>query len=126
MRSVIYGALITVFLASAGTVQAANDLDGKALLCNSSNDINYPVYGLVFEKGMVSQWRMEGYSKKVSYSASYELRGIKKVRWNTYKWYYLNRETLTVDRDQCAVSSKTKVFQKLDEIIATAKKRNKF
>jgi hypothetical protein len=126
MRSVIYGAIIAVFLASAGTVQAG-ELDGRALLCNSSNDINYPVYGLVFEKGMVSKWQMEGYSKKVSYSASYEVRGIKKVRWwLTYKWYYLNRETLTIDRDQCAVSSKTKVFQKLDEIIATAKKKNKF
>ena len=50
MRSVIYGAIITVFLASAGTVQAANELDGKALLCTSIHK-TYPVYGLVFDKG---------------------------------------------------------------------------
>ena len=50
MRSVIYGALITTFLASAGTVQAANELDGKALLCISGNS-THPHCGLVFDKG---------------------------------------------------------------------------
>ncbi len=30
MRSVFYGVLLTVFVACAGSVQAANDLDGKA------------------------------------------------------------------------------------------------
>jgi hypothetical protein len=124
MRSVIYGVLITVFLASAGTVQAGNDLDGKALLCNS-NDITHPVYGLVFEKGKVKRWEVSGYSKKVSYSVTYELPGIKKVRWRTYRWFNLNRETLKVGSDQCRVLSKTAIFLTLDVIIAAGKKMNK-
>jgi hypothetical protein len=33
MRSVFYGILLTVFVACAGTVHAATDLDGKAHLC---------------------------------------------------------------------------------------------
>jgi hypothetical protein len=36
-----------------------------------------------------------------------------------------NRETLKIGYDQCSISSKTEIFQKLDEIIATAKKKNK-
>ena len=77
MRSVIYGAIITVFLASAGTVQAANDLDGKALLCSSN--LTYPVYGLVFDQGKVSRWQVDGYSKGSPYMKknikSLELKG---------------------------------------------------
>ncbi|MGY8993740.1 MAG: hypothetical protein ACKVK8_06270 [Rhodospirillales bacterium] len=53
----IRGAIITVFLASAGTVKAANNLDGKALLCSSASTIR-PVYGLVFDKGKVSRWQL--------------------------------------------------------------------
>ena len=50
MRSVFYGVLLTVLVACAGTVHAANDLDGKAILCWSDSVI-HPVYGLVFDKG---------------------------------------------------------------------------
>ena len=62
----IYGALITVFLASAGTVQAANDLDGKALICLTKSD-NNSIYGLVFDLGRVTRWQVEGYSKVALY-----------------------------------------------------------
>lgn len=122
MRSVIYGAIITVFLASAGTVQAANDLDGKALFCTNSNNFSYPVYGLVFDKGKVRKWVVKGYSKTIQYTQYYKLVGTKRVSWT---FGSLNRETLKEGGTQCAVSSPKKIFQKLDEIIATAKKRNK-
>ena len=126
MRSVIYGALITVFLASAGTVQAAmesNELDGKALLCASKSK-TYPVYGLVFDKGKVSRWIVEGYSKKIAYNRSYRLFGTKRVSW-AGAGGILFRETLKVGNDQCSISSKKKIDQKLDEIIAAGKKKNK-
>ena len=50
MRSVIYGTLITVFLVTAGTVQAANDLDGKALLCVGTDR-----YGITFTDGKATK-----------------------------------------------------------------------
>ena len=127
MRSIFYGTLLTVFVAFAGTVQAANELDGKALLCVSSNsNSKHPIYGLVFEKGMVSGYVVDGYSKVVAYTTAYHLEGTKEVRWwvsgnrNT-----LYRETLKVNLDQCSLSSKVGIFQELDEIIVEAKKKNK-
>jgi len=123
MRSVIYGALFTIFLASAGTVQAANDLDGKALLCYSTNR-THPVYGLVFDKGKVSRWQVKGYSKVTAYNRTYSLHGTERVYWNSPTGY-LDRETLKVGNNQCSISTKTEIFQKLDEIVAAAKKKNK-
>ena len=35
MRSAFYGTLLTVFVACAGAVQAASDLEGKSLLCTA-------------------------------------------------------------------------------------------
>jgi hypothetical protein len=130
MRSVIYGVIFTAFLASVGTVHAANDLDGKALLYTAYNKATtYPVYGLVFDKGKVSKWQVKGYSKNNPYSRKYLLKGTKTVQWAYLTTYlttkYLNRETLKIGYDQCSISSKTEIFQKLDEIIATAKKKNK-
>ena len=122
MRSVIYGTLITLFLASAGIVQAG-ELDGKALLC-TSNYYTHHVYGLVFEKGKVTRVHVKGYSKSTIYKASYRLYGTKDVRWRNDS-LNLKRETLKVSNDQCSISSKTEIFQRLDEIIATAKKKNK-
>jgi hypothetical protein len=126
MRSVIYGALITVFLASAGTVEAANELDeldGKVLLC-VSKDMTHPVYGLVFDQGKVTSWRVDGYSKVNAYNLSYRLLGTKRVSWGGAGGF-LYRETLKIGDDQCSISSKAGIFQKLDEIIAAAKKKNK-
>jgi hypothetical protein len=125
MRSVIYGVLITVFLASAGTVQAANDLDGKALLCTSKSYYQ-PVYGLVFDKGKVSRWELNGYSKAIDYKNKYYLRGLKSVYWVSQGSFLLNRETLKIGGEQCSISTKTEIFQKLDKRITAAKKKNKF
>ena len=114
-----------MFLASAGTVQAANELDGKALLCTSKSYYQ-PVYGLVFDKGKVSKWGMVGSSKKILYSVTYEFDGIKKVKWFYYpQLHYLNRQTLGVNFDQCSISSKAEIFKKLDETYAAEKKKNK-
>jgi hypothetical protein len=121
MRSVIYGTLITLFLASAGIVQAG-ELDGKALLCTSKYTTQ-PVYGLVFDKGKVTKWQITGYSKSTEYNHNYRLDGTTVVRWLSY--HFLNRETLKANNDQCAISSKTEIFRKLDEIISAAKKTNK-
>ena len=126
MRSVIYGVIFTAFLASVGTVHAANDLDGKALLCTAYNKATtYPVYGRVFDKEKVSKCQVKGYSKNNPYFRKYFLKGTKTVQWAYLTTKYLNRETLKVGYDQCSISSKTEIFQKLDEIIATAKKKNK-
>jgi len=127
MRSIIYGTLITVFLASAGTVQAANDLDGKVLICLTKSD-NNSIYGLVFDLGRVTRWQVEGYSKVALYeNRNYHLNGTDKVYWHNNELYRrsLNRKTLKTGNDQCEISSKKKIFLKLDEIIADAKKKNK-
>jgi len=70
---------------------------------------------------------VDGYSKVTAYNKSpYILKGtkrVRRVRWGTP--ITLNRETLKVGNDQCSISSKKKIDQKLDEIIATGKKKNK-
>ena len=82
MWSKFYGTLLTVFIACAGTVHAANDLDGKALLCvSTSSNTNYPVYGLVFDKGKVSRYEVDGYSKFIAYKIDYKFVETKRVRW---------------------------------------------
>ena len=126
MRSLFWGPLVTVFVACAGTVQAANDLDGKALLCVSKN-VNDPVYGLVFDQGMVTRLEVDGYSKVTAYNKRpYRLVGTKQVRWGRDPYTHtLNRETLEIGNAQCSISSKKKIDQKLDEIIAAGKKKNK-
>ena len=125
MRSVIYGALFTAFLASAGTMQAG-ELDGKALLCVSQDKI-HPVYGYVFDKGKVTRRQVKGYSKVIKYTKTYSLRGTSIVIWplGRSRVTLLNRKTLKINSDQCSISTKTVIFQKLDEIIAAAKKKNK-
>ena len=124
MRPVILGILFTVFLMSAGVVQATNDLDGKAVLCVEHDKT---VYGLVFDSGMVTKWIVSGYSKIMSYTdRKYHLDGTNLVKWRDFGFTAkLNRETLKIWHIQCAISSKVGIFQKLDEIIATAKKKNK-
>ena len=114
MRSVFYGVLLTVLVACAGTVHAANDLDGKAILCGSDSVI-HPVYGLVFEKGTVSRYQVDGYSRRLSYIEPYLLVGTSLVEWHTSASadktrllemidrqggdsYRLSRETLMVGR----------------------------
>ncbi len=129
MRSEIYGVIFTVFLASAGTVEAANDLDGKALWCELGE------IGWSFENGRVSKLRVDGYSitNKVDEYLPYKVSGPTSVIWwqSLARKFTLNREALTVTSTapyktfRCSISSKTEIFQKLDEIIAAAKKKNK-
>ena len=126
MRSAIYGVIFTAFLASAGIVQAG-DLDGKSLFCANLNYKSVPVYGLVFEQGKVTRWMVQGYSKEKTYEGkTYSVRGTRYV-----EWFYvgarvkLDRQTLMVNADQCSITTPFEIFQKLDEIIATAKKKNK-
>lgn len=127
MRSVIYGTLITVFLASAGTVEAANDLDGKALLCGIKYGKYTLYHGYVFDAGKVTKWEVNGYSKVKPYTKPlrYKLKGPYEVQWNERHTIYLNRQTLIVNGRQCQISSKKEIFLKLDEGIADAKKKNK-
>jgi hypothetical protein len=134
MRSAIYGVIFTAFLASAGIVQAG-ELDGKALFCTSRvgqtkpclpGDCPYTVYGLEFYDGWVLRWEVRGYSKVTVSKHSYLLDGTSEVYWDQPQRKVLNRGTLLMNNDdECLLSSKTEIFQKLDEIIATAKKKNK-
>ena len=123
---------------------AGEYLDGKALFCTSKSDKRYPVYGLVFDQGKVTKYQLAGYSKVRGYLKPREfyLIGSHIVEWYSgIDWLNrLNRKTLTVfenappfrlhkkkgedkkGRDQCSLSSKKEIFQKLDAIIATAKK----
>ena len=124
MRTVIYGTLLTIFLASVGTVQASNELDGKALLCSVHKGI---AYGLLFDKGKVSKIIAHGHSKAFAYTKNYRVSGTKSVQWALSE---LNRETLTVrdlldSPDQCSISSRAEIDQTLDEIIDAAKDKNK-
>ena len=127
MRTVIYGTLLTIFLVSVGTVQASNELDGKALLCSVHKGI---AYGLLFDKGKVSKIIAHGHSKAFAYTKNYRVSGTKSVQWALSE---LNRETLTVltvrglldSPDQCSISSRAEIDQTLDEIIDAAKDKNK-
>ena len=128
MRPVIYGTLITAFLVSAGTVLAANDLDGKSLLCKNKYSKTNPYHGFVFDAGKVTKWEVGGYSKVKPYHAPriYQLRGSNEVVWRgTSGTTILYRQTLKVSGLPCKISSKKEIFLKLDEIIADAKKKNK-
>lgn len=131
MRSTIYAVIFSTLFWCVGTAEAANDLDGKALLCKDSRlDTDHPFYGLVFEKGKVTRIHVDGYSKVSPYrDKDYNLRGTKEVWWHYVpfrEWTIsLNRETLKVKGDQCKISSKKEIFQKLDAIISEAKKKNK-
>ena len=108
----------------------AGELDGKALWCELDK------FGWSFDKGRVSKLRVDGYS--ITNTANefypYKVSGPKTVIW----WrklhagkFTLNRETLTVKANtppqtfRCSISSKAGIFQKLDQIIAAAKKKNK-
>ncbi|MDC0987348.1 hypothetical protein OAS67_08805 [Alphaproteobacteria bacterium] len=122
MRSAIYGVIFTAFFASAGIVQAG-ELDGKALFCSSTNTL-HPFYGLVFDQGKVTRLEVEGFFRSIAYfGRKYKALGTRYIRWRSN--ITLDRHTLMVGRDQCSISSETDIFQKLDEIIAVAKRTNK-
>ena len=115
-----------MFLASAGTVQAANDLDGKALFCKVKYTSVYPVYGLIFDQGKVTRWQVNGYSKTTSYrNKKYHVRGTRYITWDFPANVTLDRHTLKVDGDICVITNVSELQKKLDKIIAAAKKKNK-
>lgn len=124
MRLIIVALTVTLFVGSVETVQAANELDGKALLCTNKYDNAHPVIGLSFDDGKVSRHEVTGYSKTIKYKRTYWLVGTHGVNWVGN--ISLSRETLRTNGGyQCSLSSKEKMDQKLNKIIATAKKRNK-
>ncbi len=135
MRSASYAVMFSTLFWCLGTAQAANDLDGKALMCFDPNPFapHHQTYGLVFDKGKVTRIHVEGYSKVSLYKLAYSLRGTTEVYWVYSSTVTLNRETLKVNSyqysdqysDQCKISSKKEISQKLDAIIAEAKKKNK-
>ena len=128
MRSVVYGSAIIAVLAFVGMAQAANALDGKAILCKDHLNKNNPYFGFVFDAGKVTRWEVQGYLKVNPYyvSPSYFLIGPDEVLWDgKHGKQRLNRRTLRIGFHQCSVSSKKGIFLKLDEIIANAKKKNK-
>ena len=129
MRPLIYATFITLVLAVAGVVQATviNQLDGKSLLCKNKSNQTNPYFGLIFDAGKVNTWIVVGHLKKRKNQKIYYLRGTSEVFWEVaYRTeIVLNRETLKVGGDQCEISSKKGIFQKLDEIIVEVKKRNK-
>ncbi len=121
MRSTIFGTLISTFLVTAGTAQAANDLDGKALICFGADR-----FGITFTDGKATKWIVKGYEKKKEYVKSYELIGTDKVQWKILSIpRTLNRETLVFEGRQCQLSTKLDIFSSLDEMIEQAKKKNK-
>jgi len=138
MRSVICGIVFALFFVFVGNVKAANDLDGKALLCNegtkkfqTGKKKYHPIYGLTFDGGTVTRHQVDGYSITKPYARKYYLHGTKTVTWEEpYTpgdvFRALNRETLKYGIDQCFVSSRTKMMQKLNDYIAAAKKKNQF
>lgn len=129
MWTVLYGIIITILVVCAGTAWAAHDLDGKALFCKSVSEISdHPFYGLVFNKGSVTRFHVDGYSKVALYkNRNYHLKGTEEVFWHNNELYrqFLNRETLKTGNDQCEISTENEIFQKLDVIISAAKKKNK-
>ena len=124
MRLIIVATTVTLLFATVGAVKAANELDGKALLCNNKYETAHPVIGLSFDDGKVSRHEVTGYSKIVKYQRTYWLVGTHGVNWVGN--ISLNRETLRTNAGyHCSLSSKEEMNQKLDDIIATAKKKNK-
>ena len=66
MKLIIVAAAVTLLIATFGEVRAANELDGKALLCNNKYETAHPVIGLSFDDGKVSRHQVTGYGPQVS------------------------------------------------------------
>jgi len=110
-------AFITLLFAFGGNVHAANDLDGKAVLCP-----NYAI-GFVFDKGHVTAYTAQGYEIKKGTAYQYYLVGTNKVKWGNLT---LDRRSLIVGTySPCKISTKQKIMEYLKDSIANAKKRNK-
>jgi hypothetical protein len=118
-----------VLLGSAGvswSAFAANDLDGKAFVCECADNTRCP-HGFIFGNGKVCKYSVNGYRVIRNYDISYYLKGTNKVTWNpSYTLYTtLYRETLKVDSNQYILSTKDGVQRRLQKFIDAAKKKNK-
>jgi hypothetical protein len=127
MRSTIYAVIFSTLFWCAGTAQAANDLDGKAVWCEDWH------YGYVFRQGLVISYTYHGYSIVDVSHGKYNLEGTRFVKWMGME-FKLDRQTLRLTSRSgikgskstpCAVSSKEEISQKINTIIAEAKKKNK-
>jgi hypothetical protein len=125
MRSLFYGILLTLPFAFAGNVHAASELNGKAVFCKSNITqfrLSHPVWGLTFVGGKVIRHEVNGFSIIRKLGSPYTLSGTTTVTWSSG---YLDRSTLKTKDGNCSVSSYREITQKLNEIIANAKKKNK-
>ena len=125
MRSLFYGILLTISFAFEENVQAANELNGKAVLCKSSNTQfrpSNPVWGLTFVGGKVIRHEVNGFSIRRRLGSPYTLSGTTTVTWSSG---YLDRSTLKTKDGNCLISTYEEITKKLNEIIANAKKKNK-
>ena len=123
MRSIIYGLLLT--LSFSCVLQAASELNGKAVFCTSINTNpppSHPVWGLAFVGGKVIRHEVNGFSITRKLGSPYKLSGTKTVTWSSG---YLDRRTLKTVGGSCSVSSYEEITQKLNKLIAIAKKKNK-
>jgi len=112
------------------TGSQANEVDGTALLCKSSSSVaSHPIFGLTFENGKVFRFEVNGFSISRKLGYPYTLVGTERVNWrnNFGNQDCVNRKTLkTCWEIQCSISTNEEITQKLNEIITTAKKKNKF
>ena len=125
MRSLFYVMLLTISFAFEGNVLAANELNGKAVLCKSSITQfrpSHPVWGLTFVGGKVIRHEVNGFSITRRLGSPYTLTGTTTVTWSSG---YLNRSTLKTKDGYCLISTYEEITKKLNEIIANAKKKNK-
>jgi hypothetical protein len=123
MRLLSYVILLT--LSFAGSVQAASELNGKALFCIGNNTPippSHPVWGLTFVGGKVIRHEVNGFSITRKLGSPYTLSGTTTVTWSSG---YLDRTTLKTEGGNCSVSTYKEITKKLNELIATAKKKNK-
>jgi len=125
MRSLLYGMILTTFFAFEENAQAANELNGKAVLCKSNVTQfrpSHPVWGLTFVGGKVIRHEVNGFSITRRLGSPYTLNGTTTVTWSSG---YLDRSTLKTEDGNCSVSSYDEITKKLSKIIAIAKKKNK-
>ena len=101
---------VVVLLGSAGvswSAFAANDLDGKASVCECANNTRCP-HDFIFGNGKASKYSVNGYRVTKNDDIPYYLKGTNKVTWNPNYTLYttLYRETPKVDSNQYILSTK--------------------
>ena len=114
------------FLFFISTVKAG-PVDGRAILCKSSKQIDQdnPWKGYYFENGQVFSLHIHGYDTKKNKLGKYSYGGgTKYIVWGRYR-QTLDRKTLKLNDATCSLSSKNGIRTFLNQIIARAKIENK-